>query len=303
MQVDSMRIRRFFRELWTSRSRRKALGRWGFYYARTAFGSPRILDVWWAFFWFVVVGLFVGYVRQGDDPGAEWASLSAARSAERMAQTLEQSRRSVLEILEESTGRGGIPGRRLVGSGDADGGGTGDAQTGPELFRRLREKLPPFATDWGPLVLFLFGLSIGLRRWQVAREDAAMDQYFERRHVINALLLMPEAGRARKLVGAAVSESGRIDHDERFFAKMFVFAELDQLEHVFEKYRLRLIPNYIAYRACQVMISRNWEESFASSVLELLESGRYTSEFKSVVVKLVEEARGERREEGDDSAT
>ncbi len=139
-----------------------------------------------------------------------------------------------------------------------------------------------------------FGLAFGalllaLHQWNLARQNASLTEVFERRRDTNAELVDNEG--MRILVEAAMPD-GAIADPPSFLKAMFVFAELDNLEFHYEKYRKGFITNEVAIRACEIFLSRCKGQMFRALAQSLVGNkyGRYREEFRRVVNKIADAA-------------
>lgn len=149
---------------------------------------------------------------------------------------------------------------------------------------------------WPQLVLVFGGMLFALQRWIVSREDESINRYFEQRRAINDQIISggPETWR---LVRSAFPKGEFAWTADIVRKYMSVFAELDQLEFCFEKYKLRLIAPQVAYRACQILESRCEGYCFRQIAEESINNGRYNEDFIGVVKKIVSAAGREKVKE------
>lgn len=92
----------------------------------------------------------------------------------------------------------------------------------------------------------LIGLTLSYIQWRAARHEASFDKYYDKLGTANEAF---NIWRQRVL---QESEAALQDH----LNTMFVFAELDNLEYVLEKYRLAYVKEELAKRALLAFISR-----------------------------------------------
>jgi len=93
----------------------------------------------------------------------------------------------------------------------------------------------------------------------------------------NSLLLLPLVQRA-----FTIDESKRrmqLDIQNQTIINMYVFAEIDNLEYVFEKSRINIIDDEYALRAIKIFVARAENREFATIASELIEKGRYNHDF------------------------
>jgi hypothetical protein len=107
-------------------------------------------------------------------------------------------------------------------------------------------------------VLIAFGL--GYQQWRAARHEIAFDKYYDRLDLANIKF---DAWRFEEL---KEDRNKLKDH----LLSMFVFAELDNLEYILEKYKLGYVKQELAERALRTFRSRCEDNPFCERVLFFL---------------------------------
>lgn len=167
------------------------------------------------------------------------------------------------------------------------------------LFSCLKWSPQVFNRDAATLVLALGALSFGLVRWNLAREEAAMDRYLEHRRAVNEMIreaAKDSVGKEEKLISwgaqvlGMVSESWKNPPTANPLLDIFVYSELDVLELAYIKYKRGLIRDDAAYRVSQVMYARCGDQHFRDTALVLVEKGNYSEGFDRVIRLIADSA-------------
>lgn len=112
------------------------------------------------------------------------------------------------------------------------------------------------------VVLALIGFSLTYLQWRAGRHEASFERYYDRLDLANRKF---DAARAEEC-----KETGSKEDLKRHLYTMFVFAELDNLEYVLEKYKLGYVRQGLAERALRGFRSRCSDPRFCQEALSWL---------------------------------
>lgn len=112
------------------------------------------------------------------------------------------------------------------------------------------------------VVLALIGFSLTYLQWRAGRHEASFERYYDRLDLANRKF---DAARIEELKDAPTKEDLK-----RHLYTMFVFAELDNLEYVLEKYKLGYVRQGLAERAVRAFRSRCADARFCQEALSWL---------------------------------
>lgn len=141
------------------------------------------------------------------------------------------------------------------------------------------------------LVLSLTGGLVASYRWVKAQRDRNVDDAMRRKDRANQLiiqsprLLFPYVGNV--FDSQLMPWAGPRELEEQIRAEMFVFAEIDNLEFVFDKSRSGLMDTEYALRAIKIFVARAENDRFERLARTLLVSGRYNSMFAAAAQRLL----------------
>jgi len=130
--------------------------------------------------------------------------------------------------------------------------------------------------------------------WVRSERSKNVDDAFRRKDMANAMivangdLLLPYTGNVFDF-DAKYAEQ-HLSAAERMRVDMYVFAEMDNLEFVFEKSRARLIEDRYVVRAIKIFLARVENDGFYNVAKRLINVGRYNEDFVQTTTKLLEVA-------------
>lgn len=154
-------------------------------------------------------------------------------------------------------------------------------------------------TDVAVAITALGTLMVGFVQWREARHENSMDKYYERLDFANR---RRENGKgvAYEMDRALEPEASEPDRDRM----MYVYAELDNLEYVAEKYRLGYMTARQACRGLRAFQRRCFNRDFRNLALKRVQSGDYNRGTARIVARICqefdaipEESREDRRSE------
>jgi len=151
--------------------------------------------------------------------------------------------------------------------------------------------------DWSIALVFsqvLLGgyvVLIGYHQWIRAECNRNVEDATSKKAAVNAVIqknistLFPYVGSAfaSRVDYAALP----VEHKSQTVIDMYIFAELDNLEFVFQKAKFGLVYPEFAFRAVKIFIARAENERFAQRAMQLVKSGRYNEDFRRVVNELL----------------
>lgn len=111
------------------------------------------------------------------------------------------------------------------------------------------------------VVLALIGFSLTYLQWLAGRHEASFERYYDRLDLANRKF---DAARTEEL------KDGPRENLKQHLYTMFVFAELDNLEYVLEKYKLGYVRPGLAERAVRAFRSRCADPGFCQEALSWL---------------------------------
>lgn len=139
-----------------------------------------------------------------------------------------------------------------------------------------------------------FILLLGYQQWHENRHEISMDKYYDRLEIAN---------RTRKEGGTAVynmMRHSRPEADDVDSRKMeFVYAELDNLEYVAEKYHLGFMKPEQACRGLRTFQKRCFSKEFRELALERVRSGDYNGMTATIVQEVVKSVEAKLADTGD----
>lgn len=154
------------------------------------------------------------------------------------------------------------------------------------LLKSVRFHLP-----FAQLTLIALGSFVAYHQWVSTKQNRSVEDAMGRKDNANKLIidnpniLLPYVGNVFDFdIGYAQK---RLENEERVKIDMFVFAEIDNLEFVFDKLTYDLIEEEYVLRAIKIFIARAKNEGFARSALRLIIKGRYNAAFQQAVKKLI----------------
>jgi hypothetical protein len=130
----------------------------------------------------------------------------------------------------------------------------------------------------------LGALLIGYWQWGKARHETSMDNYYARLNIANCRQ-DGEQTRVRDMMKPSHPELA----EEPPEIMMYVYAELDNLEYVVEKYRLGYMNAEQACRGLRTFQLRCWSPRFRRITHHRVHSGDYNPETADVVERVCEE--------------
>jgi hypothetical protein len=139
-------------------------------------------------------------------------------------------------------------------------------------------------------VLTLFAAIFAYHSYRRNLRNNAVDYSLRRKDAANAMitqhaaLLMPLVQNA--LISAPMVTAISTSSDQAKI-DMYVFAEIDNLEYVFEKVRHHLIEEEYALRAIKIFVARAENLRFAQFAQALVIKGRYNSDFQRAALALL----------------
>jgi hypothetical protein len=119
----------------------------------------------------------------------------------------------------------------------------------PSEPKRLLQAL---ATISGTIVL-----SLGYLQWRAARHESSFDKYYDKLDIANRRF---DSWRIEAL-------KNQPEDLQSHLRTMFIFAELDNLEYVLEKYKLGYVRQGLVRRAIRTFRSRCEDQAFCDSAL------------------------------------
>jgi hypothetical protein len=140
------------------------------------------------------------------------------------------------------------------------------------------------ATDVVLAAVSLGALLIGYWQWGKARHETSMDKYYERLNIANGRQDGDQT-QVRDMMKPSHPELAE-EHPEIL---MYVYAELDNLEYVIEKYRLGYMNAEQACRGLRTFQLRCWSPRFRRITRHRVHSGDYNSGTADVVERVCEE--------------
>jgi hypothetical protein len=130
----------------------------------------------------------------------------------------------------------------------------------------------------------LGALLIGYWQWGKARHETSMDKYYDRLNIANKRQ-DGEQAEVRKMMKPSHPELA----EESPEILMYVYAELDNLEYVIEKYRLGYMNAEQACRGLRTFQLRCWSPRFRRITYHRVQSGDYNPGTADVVERVCEE--------------
>lgn len=148
-----------------------------------------------------------------------------------------------------------------------------------------------FDEGFARFALLLLGSFVAYYQWVRTKQNRSVEDAMGRKDKVNKLIidnsniLLPYVGNVFDC-DIRYAEK-RLEDDERVKIDMFVFAEIDNLEFVFDKSTYGLIEEEYALRAIKIFVARAENEQFARSALRLIVNGRYNATFRRAAIKLI----------------
>jgi len=127
---------------------------------------------------------------------------------------------------------------------------------------RMQAPGQPGGAEVATAVLGLGAFLVAFQQWRAARKEATLEKYYERLDVAN---------RRKEVLDG-------VDHFD-----MYVFAELDNLEYVIEKYKLGYISPEQAFRGLRAFRSRCEHPDFRERALRWVGRAGYMEDTEGVV--------------------
>lgn len=136
-------------------------------------------------------------------------------------------------------------------------------------------------TDVAVATATLGTLLVGFRQWRNARHEISIDKYYERLEVANHRQDDNHTSVHEMMRSSTPEISG--ETPEVLF---YIYAELDNLEYVIEKYRFGFMNCSQACRGLRTFQLRCWSEHFRRIVRHRVHAGDYNARTRNVVKKV-----------------
>lgn len=132
---------------------------------------------------------------------------------------------------------------------------------------------------------------VGYHQWIRAECNRNVEDAITRKSQLNdsiktnIQLLYPYVG---KVFGSAFDYVPEpVETASRAIINMYIFAELDNLEFIYQKVKFGLLYPEFAFRAVKIFLARTENEKFALRSSQLVVSGRYNLDFQKLVIHLI----------------
>lgn len=111
---------------------------------------------------------------------------------------------------------------------------------------------------------------LGYQQWSAARNEIALDKYYERLEITNQRLDKWPAARLLAGTWPAADNSQHFKEEELFHRTMYVYRELDNLEYAVVKYRLGYMSSETALRCLRTFRVRCQSSEFRDITLKCI---------------------------------
>lgn len=131
--------------------------------------------------------------------------------------------------------------------------------------------------------------------WIRNQRSKNVDDALKRKDLANSMivqyhkLLIPYTGNVFEFEAKYAEQ--HLKEEDQVTIDMYVFAEIDNLEYVFEKSRARLIEDKYVVRAIRIFVARAENKGFYKVAKRLIINGRYNENFVHATMKLLNVAR------------
>jgi len=129
-------------------------------------------------------------------------------------------------------------------------------------------------------VVALGALILGYQQWRYMRFETSIEKFFEKLETINKRLV--ESDTLRDLLDA-------VDEKANYQQSMYVFAEIDNLDYVMQKYQYGFMSSEQALRGVRTFRARCVHRKFRDRAAGCLEVGGYGNEIKEVFRRICDQ--------------
>ena len=153
--------------------------------------------------------------------------------------------------------------------------------------------------DYATAVVTIFAFVLGYYQWRSARYEKAMEDFYSRLNLANrkresVALISKLLGHPWDLKGANEYSEAPCGHDDHQWS-MYVYAELDNLEYVVEKYNLGYMQARHALRGLRTFYQRCARPAFRHRALKCARCMAYNDTTIRVVRKVCQDIEDRRK--------